>query len=157
MVSKATEQATSLLFLFLGVGMVVLSGHLQPVIENDVGSGFLPKIVGIGLIVLSLLKLVLSFMSNQKQEQNQNTAYNMKKGILTIFIFAVYVITIKYLGFFTGTLLYLAAQVSVFKWDKGLNKKDLIEIALLSILAPFIIKLIFVNMLDLVLPTSRLF
>lgn len=155
MVSKVNEQVTSLLFLFLGVGMVVLSGSLQPVIENDVGSGFLPKVVGIGFIVLSLLKLALSF--NLKQKQKQHIAYDMKKGLLTIFIFTVYVVTIKYLGFLTGTILYLATQVGVFKWDKGLNKKELIEIALLSILAPIFIKLIFVNMLDLVLPTSRLF
>jgi|GEM_PF-1970263 len=155
MISRASEQVASLLFMLLGVGMVILSGELQPVIENDVGSGFLPKIVGIGFIVLSLLKLVLSF--KLERQQKAKTAYNIKKGLLTIFIFGMYVMTIKYLGFVIATMLYLVAQLSVFKWENGIKKKEVIQIALLSILAPIIIKLIFVNLLDLVLPASRLF
>lgn len=153
---KKIELAVGVVFFVLGFGMFYMSSAMQPVIENDIGPGFLPKIVGIGFMVLSVIKLIMSsrLPSEASASFGENTAF--KKGILTVVIFTLYVFTFKSLGFLISSVLYLFIEITLLKYDGEDIKKGIKSTALIALLVPAVVYFFFTGVLDLVLPAGIL-
>ncbi len=154
--NKKKELAVGVVFLMLGLGMFFMSFAMQPVIANDIGPGFLPKIVGIGFIVLSVIKLIMTFsLSSEKSvPSGERPAYG--KGFLTVLVFTLYVLTFKSVGFLISSMLYLFIEITLLKYDGGDVKKGIKSTALIALLVPSIVYFFFTGILDLVLPAGLL-
>ncbi len=154
--NKKKELAVGVVFLMLGLGMLFMSFAMQPVIENDIGPGFLPKIVGIGFMVLSVMKLILTFagQSHEAGSSGEKPAYG--KGFLTVVIFTMYVLTFKSLGFLISSTLYLFIEITLLKYDGENMMKGLKSTGLIALLVPAIVYFFFTGVLDLVLPAGIL-
>lgn len=153
---KKVEIIVGVVFFVLGFSMFSMSGAMQPVIENDIGPGFLPKIVGIGFMALSIVKLI--FALRIKAEKNdviaEKPAY--MKGALTVLIFTVYVLSFKSAGFLISSILYLFAEITLLKYDGVDFKNGVKSTVLISVLVPTIVYFFFTGVLDLVLPAGIL-
>ena len=151
---KTVEILTSLVFLVLGLIMLVSSQEMTPRIADDMGSGFMPRLIGIGFIILSVCKLAISL----KNKYNEKIIHNatIGKGLLTMAIFGAYVLSFKHLGFVIATFLYLVFQITLLKWDGSSIKNGLRRTMIISIIVPVFVYVLFSNVLNLVLPVGLL-
>jgi hypothetical protein len=140
-----------LIILIIGVVMVYSTKNMKAVIPNDVGPAFLPKTIGICLIVLSLIKLVFSIKS--KENESIGGMQLLGTGLTTILITGIYVIVFRNLGFIISSMLYLMAQIPLLKQDEKVSIKAILAISLIS---PIAIYFIFVKLLNLMLPSGVL-
>lgn len=154
LMKKNTDIMTSLTFLALGSGMLFLSSSMNAVIENDIGPGFLPKLVGIGFIVLSIFKLFFALKMNEEKKATSKPM--LGKGLLTILIFTLYVLSFKSIGFLISSIIYLFAEITVLKWEGGNITKGLKSTIIISVIVPAVVYFFFTGILDLVLPAGIL-
>ena len=60
MTDKKKGIITSVLFLAFSIVMIIFAKDIKPMMENDLGSGFFPMVVGIAMCALSVLRLILA-------------------------------------------------------------------------------------------------
>ena len=60
MSEKTKGIITSILFLAFSIVMIVFARQYKPMMQNDLGSGFFPMVVGIAMAALSVLRLILA-------------------------------------------------------------------------------------------------
>ncbi len=83
MTNKQRDYACSVLFLIFGIFMFIQSLSIHSMMDKDVGSGFVPKIVAMAIIVISAIKLLLTFLS-KKSEEAKKSDEDIMGGLLTI-------------------------------------------------------------------------
>jgi hypothetical protein len=142
---------SALVTLIIGVVMVYSTKNMSAVIPNDVGPGFLPKVIGICLIGLAVLKLIFSIKDNN--HENIGGMQLMGRGLITILVTGVYVSVFRNLGFIISSTLYLMVQIFILKQDEKVSKKTVLAV---SIISPVVIYFIFVKLLNLMLPAGVL-
>ena len=62
MKNKTRDIICSLLFLALGIFMFSQALKITSIMGKDLGSGFMPKVIAVALVLISLLKLILTQM-----------------------------------------------------------------------------------------------
>lgn len=124
MKSKTRDIVCSLLFLIVGIFTFVNALEIKPLMAKDLGSGFMPKVIGVSLVVIAVIKLVLT-LTNKKELKNEtsNDDVDQKGGLLTIGLFLFYVVTFEMLGFIVSTVVYLFFQMLILSNDKNRNCK----------------------------------
>lgn len=124
MKSKTRDIVCSLLFLIVGIFTFVNALEIKPLMTKDLGSGFMPKVIGVSLVVIAAIKLVLT-LTNKKELKNEtsNNDIDQKGGLLTIGLFLFYVVTFEMLGFIVSTVVYLFFQMLILSNDKNRNCK----------------------------------
>ena len=132
MTNKQRDYACSVLFLIFGIFMFIQSLSIHSMMDKDVGSGFVPKIVAMAIIVISAIKLLLTFLS-KKSEEAKKSDEDIMGGLLTIVLLAIYVVLFKPLGFILSTF-----------------------IGIISVVAPVVIYALFVYVIKMPLPTGLL-
>ena len=146
MTNKQRDYACSVLFLIFGIFMFIQSLSIHSMMDKDVGSGFVPKIVAMAIIVISAIKLLLTFLSKKSDE-------DIMGGLLTIVLLAIYVVLFKPLGFILSTFIYLFFQITLLSTEKNRN---LILFGIISVVAPVVIYALFVYVIKMPLPTGLL-
>lgn len=124
MKNKTRDLVCSLLFLAIGIFTFINSLDIKPLMGKDIGSGFMPKVIGICLAVIAIVKLILTFLKSK--EENEKVSKNdsdLKGGLLTIGIFLFYVVTFEPLGFIVSTAVYLFFQMLILSNEKNRNCK----------------------------------
>ena len=146
MTNKQRDYACSVLFLIFGIFMFIQSLSIHSMMDKDVGSGFVPK------IVISAIKLLLTFLS-KKSEEAKKSDEDIMGGLLTIVLLAIYVVLFKPLGFILSTFIYLFFQITLLSTEKNRN---LILFGIISVVAPVVIYALFVYVIKMPLPTGLL-
>ena len=154
--SKRTELLTAFVFAIIGVYMVFSSQSMTAKIANDIGPGFVPKLVGIGFILLSISKVLFTLNAKAKtvKKSKPENRVMLIKGLATIALFSVYVVTFKYLGFILTSILYLFFEILILKWEGQKFLSNLKTTVLVSVLVPTAIYFFFTVVLDLMLPSG---
>ena len=124
MKNKTRDIICSLLFLILGIFMFSQALKITSIMGKDLGSGFMPKVIAVALVLTSLLKLIATFFEkNPSEEEKENNNQDSKGGLLTIGALLFYVLTFEILGFIVSTTAYLFIQMLIFSDEK--NRKSL--------------------------------
>ena len=152
MTNKQRDYACSVLFLIFCSFMFIQSLSIHSMMDKDVGSGFVPKIVAMAIIVISAIKLLLTFLS-KKSEEAKKSDEDIMGGLLTIVLLAIYVVLFKPLGFILSTFIYLFFQITLLSTEKNRN---LILFGIISVVAPVVIYALFVYVIKMPLPTGLL-
>lgn len=118
--NKTRDIICSIAFLLTGVFLFQQSSKIIPIMEKDLGSGFMPKVIAICLVFIALLKLILTFLSKENKEKKKEDTDNMG-GLLTIGALLFYVLTFEILGFILSTAAYLFAQITILSNEKNRN------------------------------------
>lgn len=111
--------------------------------DTGLGPDFFPKVVSVILIVLS----ILIFISNGKDKKTEKNP-NIKYTLITIGIFAVYIVLIGKIGYLVSTILFSFAIISLLKKDSIVLK------VVYSIIFPVGLYLLFTYAFKVSLPTG---
>lgn len=152
MANRRRDILCALLFLAFGIFMFSNSLGIRPMIDKEVGSGYVPKALSLVMIVLSGLMLVLTVL-NKKVGATEKTDEDVKSGVLTILALAAYVALFQVLGFLVTTAFYLFFQITILSTRQNRN---LLLFAVISVLAPVIIYGIFTTLFQMPFPSGIL-
>lgn len=111
--------------------------------DTGLGPDFFPKVISVILIVLS----ILIFISNGKDKKTEKNP-NIKYTLITIGIFAVYIVLIGKIGYLVSTILFSFAIISLLKKDSIVLK------VVYSIIFPVGLYLLFTYAFKVSLPTG---
>ena len=154
MKNKTRDIICSLLFLILGIFMFSQALKITSIMGKDLGSGFMPKVIAVALVLTSLLKLIVTFFEkNPSEEEKENNNQDSKGGLLTIGALLFYVLTFEILGFIVSTTAYLFIQMLIFSDEK--NRKPLLFL-IISVVFSIATYVLFVYLIQKPLPTGIL-
>lgn len=152
MTNKQRDILCSVLFLVFGAFVFVQALPIKPVMGKDIGSGFMPKIIGASIIVIAAVKLVLTLISKASAAK-ASTDDDLKGGLWTIAALLAYVLLFDRLGFILSTALYLFVQILVLSNEQNRNLK---LFAAISVVTPVAIYALFVYVIKMPLPAGLL-
>lgn len=146
MTQRKRDLIIGILFLMFSVGLFLEAGQYTSVIQGDMGSRFMPRLIAILMAILSVAKIVGAAKEPEKvQEERQETERSDKLGGgLTVALIVGYTLAFKPLGFILSTFLYLFAQMMLLSQKE--NRKIPLFFAI-SIVAPILIYLFFVHVM----------
>ena len=148
MTDKKRDLVCSVVFLVFGGFMFFMSMSIQPMMEKDVGSGFVPKVIAAAIVVVAFIKLVLTLVS-KKESGAAGTDEDMKGGLLTIAALAAYVLLFQTLGFIISTVLYLFVQITVLSNEEN---RSMPRFGIISVVTPVVVYVLFVYVIKMPLP-----
>lgn len=151
MTQRKRDLIIGILFLMFSVGLFLEAGQYTSVIQGDMGSRFMPRLIAILMAILSVAKIVGAAKEPEKvQEERQETERSDKLGGgLTVALIVGYTLAFKPLGFILSTFLYLFAQMMLLSQKE--NRKIPLFFAI-SIIAPILIYLFFVHVMGRPMP-----
>lgn len=150
MTRKTKDILISLVFIILGIFIFIQSMSMDPLMKNDVGSGFFPKVVAIVMIAMAILNLIVAFKEGnnliEKKEQKNQDSFG---GWATIVLIGIYVITYQSVGFLIGTSIYLFLQIMILSPKEKMN---IPLFAIISVVTPVFIYFVFTRLINMPLP-----
>jgi len=154
MSNKFKKILAQILFLIIGAVMYVYANISDFPIRSkgDVGSAYVPKLVCILIICLSIIKIIM--ILRDKTIANTKGNYedtNFKKGLAVIGILAAYCVLLKIVGFPVLTPLMLFGEMSLMA---PLEKRKYISFAFISAATTLIVFVVFYYGFNLMLPTG---
>ncbi len=157
MTQKNKDLLASLIFFAFGMFIYIMAIPIETILDKDLGSGFMPKVVAVAIMVTSLSKAVTVLLNKNSDYCNKKIAKkedsDFMGGVLTIVALAAYVLLFDFLGFILSTGLYLFAQIVILS---GKEKFKLVPTLAISICAPVIIYVLFVYAISMPLPNGIL-
>lgn len=147
MTDKHRNIILSIIFLAFGGFLYTQSLGIKQMMQNDVGSGFFPKIVAIAIIAVATLRLIITFF--EKNNTGKDPVTDMKGGWSTIVLVGLYIVAFQPVGFIISTAVYLALQMLVLT-PKG--KRNFILLGAISIGTPLFVYTLFVHVIGTTLP-----
>jgi hypothetical protein len=133
--------------------MYIQSLPITPVVGKDLGSGFMPKLIAVAIIILSVIEFVLTMLKKKDKKKVSSNSTDMKGGILTIVSIASYALFYDYLGFLLSTTLYLFIQMVILSNEDNRKVKTF---AIISIASSAVIYVVFNNVIGMQLPAGIL-
>lgn len=119
--------------LLFGISLFVLAGQVESKhLSGDIGSGFLPTLISILIIFLSIILLVRTFWHLRKQvvvsnnEASTDNELNYKAVALSFANLVLYVLLLKPVGFILSSVLFMAFQMALMSPEKSTAKRALI-------------------------------
>lgn len=128
----------SCIYLAMAFSFPMFSNHIP-------GSGFLPQLIGITLVILTGYDLFKSYKEN-KREKTERT--HLSEFIYLILLIMAYIFLFSILGALLSTALFMV--IVLFMFNKGKLKQNL----LIGILVPVIIFVLFEVLLNTGLPSG---
>lgn len=147
MSEKMKSVVTSLIFLAFSIVMLTLSAHIKPLMKNDVGSGFFPKVIGIAMVAISVFRLALAL--REKNSEKKAPKDDLFGGLTTILLVGAYCMIFSSVGFIIATALYLFFQILVLTPKE---KRSWPVTILITVIAPVAIYALFVYAINTPLP-----
>ena len=152
MTNKTRAIICSLIVLAFGAAMIYFVKDVRRVIRSDVGSAFVPTLIGWCIVVTGACKLLYSIFTGLKEE-NKKIVFDqdMFGGIGTIILMVLYMLAFQPVGFVVSSAVYLFLQMLLFS-EKS-NRK-IILFAVIAVLLPLAIDALFVYVIKMPLPVG---
>lgn len=149
MTKKKKDILVSVVFIILGAFILLQSIGVEPLMNNDVGSGFFPKVVGLVIMAIAGAKLVLSLKEEDDGVVEKTTEGDMAGGWITVILIGLYVLAYQSVGFLVSTAIYLFLQILVLCPKE---KRNFLIFGLVSLITPVFIYTMFVYIINMPLP-----
>jgi len=147
MTDKKKGIITSVIFLVFSIVMVVFARQIKPMMQNDVGSGFFPTVIGFAMCAISVLRLVMAV--REKEGEAKKSGDDIKGGLETLILVGAYCIVFSSVGFIISTIVYLFLQILILT---PAEKRSIPITIAISLIAPFVIYAMFVYLINTPLP-----
>lgn len=154
---KYGDICVSIFFGIFSIVMMILSNMLPKSKVMDIGPEFMPTVIGILMLILSVILLVQSIrkfksVSEECKEFKDDSEY--KRVLLSLLLCIAYVFLLVPLGFIIATLLYLGFQIYVLAPDDKRAKKDVITYIIIDVIFTLVVFLLFRYGFTIVLPAG---
>ena len=147
MTDKKKGIITSVLFLAFSIVMLIFAKDIEPMMKNDLGSGFFPMVVGIAMCALSALRLILAI--REKEKEAKKSGDDLMGGLGTLILIGAYCIAFSPVGFIVSTIVYLFLQILLLTPKE---KRNWLVISIISVVTPFAFYALFVYLINTPLP-----
>ncbi|MDT8862145.1 tripartite tricarboxylate transporter TctB family protein [Alkalihalobacillus sp. MEB130] len=124
--TKVRELISAIAFLLFSIFMYVSTNNIRSMTDMGVGPDFAPKLVAIGIFILSAIHLIKVLKDwkkpiaekeevGEEQVKRDYKKFHIKKkyrnAFLTILAIALYFFSVPILGFLLSTIIYLLLQM----------------------------------------------
>ena len=132
---KYGDLIVSIFYTIVSVAMLILASMLPKSKVMAIGPDFMPTVIGILTLALSVILLIQTIGKLRKGEEvtgeKDNSDY--KRVLASLILATIYVNILMPVGFIISTLLYLVLQITVLAPDDKRTKKDLIKYAIITV------------------------
>ena len=154
-----------LFWLLVAVGMYYASFNIRVLAIGSsstsfVGSGFMPRLVAIGMVILSCIIIWQSWQKNKLAKDSASVNGNCSfrqiylPVVVSVGLLILYIAFMEQLGFVIMTAVYLCGQMLILASAEHRKPVLFVVISIVSALA---IYYTFVEVFQLMLPENRLF
>lgn len=154
MTNKTRDILCSIIVLAFGAAMIYFVKDVRRVIRTDVGSAFVPTLIGWCIVVTGASKLLYSIFTSLKEE-NKKIVFDQDffGGIGTIVLMILYMLAFQPVGFIVASAVYLFLQMLLLS-DR--TNRKIILFAVVSVLLPVAVDALFVFVIKMPLPVGIL-
>ena len=143
----------NIVLLLVGIALFCSAQTIEAGAVLGQGADFMPKLMSIAWIVLSALNLLRGFREPEGEKENGS----VRRFLVTLALLFVYIYFLNLIGFTLASILYVFAQTLLFVPKEKKNVKNCILFAVVSVVIPIAINLLFENVFSLILPEGMLF
>ena len=152
MTNKIRDILCALIVIAFGAAMIYYVKDVRRVIRTDVGSAFVPTLIGWCIVVTGACKLLYSIFTHMKEESKKIVFdQDMFGGIATIILMVLYMIAFQPVGFVVSSAVYLFLQMLLFS-EKS-NRK-IVLFAVIAVVLPLAVDALFVYVIHMPLPVG---
>lgn len=151
---KLSEVIFNMVLFLVGIVLLISAQSIEVGAAMGQGGDFLPKLCSLFWVIISGLMLCASVFKSTAQSEDKKG--NIKGFLLTLILLFQYVLLLKPIGFLITSSFYMFLQMLLFVPGELINKKRLILFAVISILLPALVNLLFANVFSLILPAGIL-
>ena len=152
MTNKTRDILCSIIVLAFGAAMIYFVKDVRRVIRSDVGSAFVPTLIGWCIVVTGASKLLFSIFTGLKSE-NKKIVFDQDffGGIGTIVLMVLYMLAFQPVGFIVASAVYLFLQMLLL--SDSTNRKVLLFL-IVSVILPVAVDALFVFVIKMPLPVG---
>lgn len=157
-IKKYGDIIVGVFFMLLSAGMMIMAKMLPKSAIMEIGPDFMPVCIG---VVTFALAAALAFLNikNLKSRIAQAEAEEMekldyKRVLISFIMILVYVFLLQPVGFIVTTFMYLPAQMFVLAPKDKREKKDMIQLPVISFIFTFVVFFLFRYGFKIVLPAG---
>lgn len=145
-------------FMILSAGMMIMAKMLPKSSIMEIGPDFMPMCIGIVTFVLAAALAVFNVknlkLRTAEAEKMEKEDLDYKRMLISFILILVYVYLLQPVGFIVTTILYLPFQMYVLAPDEKKTKKDIIQLAVTSVVFTFIVFFLFRYGFKIILPAG---
>ncbi|MBQ7155878.1 MAG: tripartite tricarboxylate transporter TctB family protein [Synergistaceae bacterium] len=152
MTNKTRDILCSIIVLAFGAAMIYFVKDVRRVIRSDVGSAFVPTLIGWCIIATGAAKLLFSIFTGLKSE-NKKIVFNQDffGGVGTIVLMVLYMLAFEPVGFVVASAVYLFLQMLLLSDS---TNRHILVFALVAVLLPVAVDALFVFVIKMPLPVG---
>lgn len=150
---KLADTMIHVILVIVGIVFLISSQRIETGAVLGQGGDFVPKVCSIAWLLISVLLLVFGL---QEKEESQEKPMRMKIFLATLMLLLLYVAALEVIGFVLCSAVYIFIQIMLFAPEEKRNKKNMILFAVIAVVVPVAVNLLFVNVFALILPTGIL-
>ncbi|MBR0256491.1 MAG: tripartite tricarboxylate transporter TctB family protein [Synergistaceae bacterium] len=152
MTNKTRDILCSIIVIAFGAAMIYFVKDVRRVIRSDVGSRFVPTMIGWCIVATGAAKLFYSIFTGLKEE-NKKIVFDQDflGGVGTIVLMVLYMIAFEPVGFIIASAVYLFFQMLLLS-DK--TNRKIVLFAIVSALLPIAVDALFVFVIKMPLPVG---
>ena len=152
MTNKTRDILCSIIVIAFGAAMIYFVKDVRRVIRSDVGSRFVPTLIGWCIVATGAAKLFYSVFTGLKEE-NKKIVFDQDfiGGVGTIVLMVLYMIAFEPVGFIIASAVYLFFQMLLLS-DK--TNRKIVLFAIVSALLPIAVDALFVFVIKMPLPVG---
>lgn len=145
-------------FMILSAGMMIMAKMLPKSAIMDIGPDFMPMCIGLVTFVLAAALAFLNVknlkMRTEEAEKMEKEELDYKRMLTSFMLILVYVYLLQPVGFIVITILYLPLQMYVLAPDEKKTKKDMVQLAVTSVIFTFVVFFLFRYGFKIILPAG---
>lgn len=145
-------------FMILSAGMMIMAKMLPKSTIMDIGPDFMPMCIGLVTFVLAAALAFLNIknlkMRTAEAEKMEKEELDYKRMLTSFMLILVYVYLLQPVGFIVTTILYLPLQMYVLAPDEKKTKKDMVQLAVTSVIFTFVVFFLFRYGFKIILPAG---
>lgn len=145
-------------FMILSAGMMIMAKMLPKSTIMDIGPDFMPMCIGLVTFVLAAALAFLNMknlkMRTAEAEKMEKEELDYKRMLTSFMLILVYVYLLQPVGFIVTTILYLPLQMYSLAPDEKKTKKDIIQLAVTSVIFTFVVFFLFRYGFKIILPAG---
>lgn len=151
---KLSATLVNLVLVITGAALWLSAQTIQVGAAMGQGGDFMPKLCSSIWFVIALLLFIFGLRT---PDDGKNAEPVSIKGlIMTLALLFFYVLLLKPIGFVITSIVYMFIQMLLFVPAELRSKKNIIIFAVVSVILPIAVNLLFVEVFSLILPTGIL-
>lgn len=154
---KYGDMIIAIFFIILSFCMIILAKQLPKSAVMEIGPDFMPIVIGILTLVLSLILFIISVREYIKFGDaipECKECFDYKSVLFSFLSIFVYIFALQPIGFIISTIIYLPVQMLILAPADKRRKKDIFMLCIISVIFSLAVFILFRYGFKIILPTG---